>query len=199
MVPNGGAADSGGSSAAGNVSHDAVVHCVGGMVEVIADGSSLNQILREIGRGTGMRITGSVADEPVYGRYGPAPASEILSTLLDGTGSNMLLREGTAAGPGELILTPRTGGVTPPDPNGDSTRGYAEPNVPGSSTYQRPREPWMVPPRPGDPGYSGPPTQPVNTSGQGGGAAAERSTPQQIYQQLQRMQQTQSATQQKPQ
>jgi hypothetical protein len=177
-APHGVVVDSGVGGAAAHETHDAVVHVAGGKVEVVADGSSLNQILREIGRVTGIKITGSVADEPVYGTYGPAPVSEILSTLLDGTGSNMLLREATAVRPGELFLTPRTGGVTPPDPHAPSPlAGYEEPNVPGSKNYQRPREAWMdATPRGG----------PAN-----GGEAPERQSPQQIYQQLQRLQQTQ--------
>jgi hypothetical protein len=201
MLPNAGAVDSG-VGAAANVRHDAVVLSVGGKVEVVADGSSLNQILREIGRVTGMKITGGVADEPVYGRYGPAAASEILSTLLDGTGSNMLLREPTASMPGELILTQRNGGVTPPDPNAPSPRaGYVEPNVPGSRNYQRPREAWMDSTPRGGTANGAAGAQSGNNSGQSGGGQ-DRLNPQQVYQQLQRMQQTQPAvpeTQQKPQ
>jgi hypothetical protein len=184
-----------------NMGHDAVVHSVGGKVEVVADGSSLNQILREIGRVTGMKITGSVADEPVYGSYGPAPASEVLSMLLDGTGSNMLLREPTAAAPGELILTPRTGGVTPPDPNAAAREAYVEPNVPGSRNYQRPREQWMGPVGPDGQPITAPETQRGSNPGQDG-ATAQRPDSQQAFQQLQRLQQTQQAapqTQQKPQ
>lgn len=63
-----------------------------------------------------MRITGHVADQKVFGNYGPASPSTILATLLDGTGSNMLLQETAADRPAELILTPRTGGPTPPSP-----------------------------------------------------------------------------------
>jgi len=202
MSPNGGAADSGAGSAAANASHDAVVVCVGGKVEVVADGSSLNQILQEIGRVSSIKITGTVADEPVYGRYGPGPASEVLSTLLDGTGSNMLLREATAAGPGELILTARSGGVTPPDPNARSNQeGYVEPNVPGSKTYQRPREAWMNTTAQDIANGKTVAGQQQSGNDPGQGGVAERPSPQQVYQQLQHMQQTQQAvpqTQQTP-
>jgi hypothetical protein len=64
-----------------------------------------------------MKITGGVTDERVFGTYGPAVASQILATLLDGTGSNMLIVDGPGAAPAELVLTPRRGGVTPPNPN----------------------------------------------------------------------------------
>jgi hypothetical protein len=88
-----------------------------GLINVRADNSSLNQILHTISRLTDMTITGGVADERVFGNYGPAEPSTILATLLDGTGSNMLLRISTTDAPSELILTPRNGGPTPPNPN----------------------------------------------------------------------------------
>ena len=88
-----------------------------GRLEVAADNSSLNQVLREIARKTGMKITGGVGDERVFGTYGPGPPGAILASLLDGTGSNMLLRESSTDAPDELILTPREGGPTPPNPN----------------------------------------------------------------------------------
>lgn len=91
-----------------------------GELEVAADNSSLNQILREISLKTGIKITGGVTDERVFGTYGPASASNVLTSLLDGTGSNMLLIQSDATSPGELILTPRHGGATPPNPNAKS-------------------------------------------------------------------------------
>ncbi len=62
-----------------------------GQITVAANNSSLNQILRDISSKTGMKITGGVTDERVFGQYGPAVPSSILTTLLDGTSSNMLL------------------------------------------------------------------------------------------------------------
>jgi hypothetical protein len=109
--------------------HHADVTYAAGLLNVRADNSSLNQILRTISRLTGMKITGGVADERVYGNYGPATPPTILATLLDGTGSNMLMRESSSTGtPTELILTPRSGGVTPPSP--DSSVYAEEPPAP---------------------------------------------------------------------
>jgi hypothetical protein len=88
-----------------------------GTLEVAANGASLNQILRQIQRKAGLKITGGVKDERVYGSYGPGPLSDVLGSLLDGTGSNMLLTGVTDTNPAELILTPRLGGPTPPSPN----------------------------------------------------------------------------------
>jgi hypothetical protein len=92
------------------------VDYVAGKLVVTATNASLNQILRQVSRSIGMKITGSVADEPVYGQYGPSTPSSVLAALLDGTGTNMLLVD-DAKGPTELILTPRHGGPTPPSPN----------------------------------------------------------------------------------
>jgi hypothetical protein len=104
------------SSAAQQTGHRAEVVYSQGKLEVNANNSSLNQILRDIALQTGMKITGGVADERVYGRYGPAAPVKILESLLDGTGINMLLMTTASDAPPELILTPRQGGATPPEP-----------------------------------------------------------------------------------
>lgn len=115
-----------------------------GLLDVRADNSSLNAILREISRTTGMKLTGGVAEQRVFGNYGPAAPGTVLATLLDGTGSNMLLRETADASPAELILTPRLGGPSPPSPanysadgeDGATDPGNAVPNpLPGNPTF----------------------------------------------------------------
>ncbi len=88
-----------------------------GLLTVRADDSSLNLILRQIARLTGMKISGGVADERVFGDYGPSKPSTILTTLLDGTRSDMVLRQGSQATITELVLIPRGGGAVPPSPN----------------------------------------------------------------------------------
>lgn len=121
---------------AGAHHHHARVSCAGGELEVHADNSSLNGILRSISQCTGMKITGGVADQRVFGDYGPAAPATVLATLLDGTGSNMLLSETATDQPAHLILTPRTGGVTPPSPSSvtdDDTDEAGPGNVPASA------------------------------------------------------------------
>ena len=111
--------------------HRARVAYENGMLEVHADNSSLNQILREIARQTGMKIVGGVADQRVFGSYGPAPAATVLQTLLDGTGTNILLQESRTHAPEQLVLTPRTGGATPPPPSSPSYDATeTEPDLP---------------------------------------------------------------------
>jgi hypothetical protein len=97
--------------------HHAKVTFSNGLIDVRADNSSLNQILRSISHATGLKITGGVADQRVFGNYGPASTSEIIATLLDGTGTNILLTEGDATTPPTLVLTPRGGGAAPPSPS----------------------------------------------------------------------------------
>ena len=100
-----------------NRAHKADVRYDSGLISINANNSSLNQILREISRQTGMKISGGVRDERVFGHYGPAPVADILTTLIDGTGTNMVLRQTASNSPKELILTPRSGGASPPNPN----------------------------------------------------------------------------------
>lgn len=180
-----------------------------GKLSVQADNSSLNQILREISRETGIKITGGVAEERVFGKYGPSPASEVLASLLDGTGSNLLLIQSDATSPGELILTPRHGGVTPPNPNAP---GFDDDNGGGDDA---PQPQPALPPQPVSRFPPPPPASPVPASngvapatGQPDAAPAPATnstdatdpnavkTPQQIFEQLQQLrQQSQSKPQ----
>ena len=91
----------------GPMPHPALVLYTGGQLEVRAHNSSMNQILNDVARKTGMKITGSVNEDHVFGWYGPASPATVLTTLLEGTGSNMVLRVSPAGTPAELILTPR--------------------------------------------------------------------------------------------
>jgi len=191
------------ATVAAGTGHMARVMYIGGLLEITADNSSLNQILHEISRQTGMKITGGVADERVFGKYGPAPAAEILGNLLDGTGSNMLLRETAAKAPAELILTVRMGGPTPPNPNApgmdedqperQERREDEAPREEAPPPQPMPQPPQPITPltgmgtgAPPPPGSVGPATSSASPTGQGA-----PQTPQDIFQQLQRLQQSQ--------
>ncbi len=104
-------------SSVAHPSRRAEVAYQGDLLTVVANNTSLNQILREIGRQTGMKIIGGVAEDRVFGTYGPASPAAVLATLLDGTGSNLLIVQNQEQRPIQLVLTPRTGGVTPANPN----------------------------------------------------------------------------------
>lgn len=169
--------------------HRIAVGYDGGKLSVVATNGSLNEILREIEEKTGIKITGGVADERVFGSYGPAPAAAVLAELLEGTGSNMLLVD-DAGGRSELILTARNGGPTPPNPNAGQSYGNDEPDT-GAGRYVPPIRPY------GPPGSTGRglpgAASGLPPAGGGGeqGAPTPPPTPQQIYDQLQKSQQNQ--------
>lgn len=114
------------------------------LLQVTADNSSLNQILRDISRATGMKVTGGVGDERVFGVYGPMPTAKLLALLLNGTGSNMVFVQSTSASSPELILTARQGGPTPPNPNArgfDDSPGDGDPSPDQPPVAVRPLPP----------------------------------------------------------
>ena len=86
----------------------------GANLTVNAGGSALPEIVQQIARETGMKITGGVPDERVFGTYGPAPVQVVMGELFDGLAINMMLVNGTETTPKELVLTTRSGAATPP-------------------------------------------------------------------------------------
>jgi len=173
-------------------SNRARVDYSGQLLTITADNSSLNQILRDISHLTGMIITGGVADERVFGTYGPADPSAVLTTLLNGTGSNMLLSLDAQRTPRELILTPRQGGPTPPNPNAvrddnrfndlppqQNTHMFNRDNPYQQRLQQQPPSPPTAAPTPAATTTDS--TTPQSTNGV--------KTPQQIYEELMKMHQ----------
>ena len=91
----------------------ASVEYADGQVAVLAENSSLSEIIRDVARRAGMAVKGSIVDERVFGTYGPAAPAEVLAELLKGTDSNMMVLAGKSHVP-ELILSPKQGEPTPP-------------------------------------------------------------------------------------
>lgn len=198
-------------------SHRAEVTYRGDLLTVVASNSSLNQVLREIARQTGMKITGGVAEDRVFGVYGPASPSAVLATLLDGTGSNLLIVQNALHTPTELILTPRIGGITPPNPNatGFDDVDNADVAVPAQSPTTNPSAPTQfnsrAPNRSGTGGIdtnpaatapsstsqqlafpsvdSGTPPSTATTTPTTPDPTSDTKTPQQIFEQLQKLRQ----------
>lgn len=174
------------------------VNYSGGNLAVEASNVGLNEILREISHKIGMKITGGVADDRVFGNYGPAAPSAVLSALLDGTESNFLLVDGVSHGVGEetgrtfeLILTPRNGRATPPNPSDSASE--ADQGT-GAAQYVAPIRPFQAPVAssrvPGlMPNMDGAPAKNAAAGDQSDPNATK--TPQQIYDQLQRVMQQQ--------
>jgi hypothetical protein len=170
----------------------AQVTLANGNLSVSADNSSLNQILRQISHDTGIKITGGVMDERVFGQYGPAAPSQILAELLDGTGSNMILVKHDGDAAPQLILTPRQGGPTPPNPNAAAAddKNESEDSQPQQAPDPQPAAE-AVPER----NRTAPPIVPAAPSTSTPSDASQPDspngvkTPQQIYEQLQHLRQ----------
>ena len=85
---------------------------------IAATNSSLQQILTDVSTATGVKVEGEQSDQRIFGSYGPAPAREVLSQLLDGSGYNVLIigdkGEGT---PRELVLSAKSHASSNPSGN----------------------------------------------------------------------------------
>jgi hypothetical protein len=90
----------------------------GGKLTIVAENSTLGDILREVRAQTGAMVeVPANANERVVSHVGPGPAREVLASLLNGSSFNYVIL-GTTSEPHRLdrvILSPRPpGGVTPP-------------------------------------------------------------------------------------
>lgn len=96
-----------------------------------ASNSSLKQILQDIIADTGVKLQGLNRDERIFGDYGPGPAREVLSNLLDGSGYNVLMIGGAGdAPPQQIILSPNAPASPHPanaaQPGDDNDENQAE-------------------------------------------------------------------------
>ena len=62
-----------------------------GSLEIEASNSSLDEILHQVAADMGAKLEGLTQDQRIFGTYGPGPAREVLSKLLDGSGYNVLM------------------------------------------------------------------------------------------------------------
>lgn len=143
-------------------------------LKIDAANSSLQQILGQVSSETGAKVEGLGQDERVFGDYGPGPARDVLSQLLQGSGYNVMLAGDMGDGvPREVVLSPRRAGAAP------SQTQHAQPeeteeDIPAENEVDtQPQAPPVVQPRPGFP----PDNQP--------GPAR---TPQQLMQEMQQRQ-----------
>ncbi len=120
-----------------------------GLLTVSANNSDLSQILTEIANRSGMAVEGSIRSIRVFGIYGPATSSSVLTDLLTGLGYNFMMIGATQNGPPrELQLTLRNNSAAPiPAP----TPTTVAPNHPDTAPEQEPPGPGAVitvPPEP---------------------------------------------------
>ena len=84
-------------------------------LEIDAWNSSLIQILHDVTAKTGARVEGLTRDQRIFGKYGPGPGYDVLSSLLEGSDYNLLMFGSHGAHPpltivlsARLPLTPHT-------------------------------------------------------------------------------------------
>lgn len=82
-----------------------------------ASNSSLDQILHEVATDTGVKLQGLNQDERIFGNYGPGPAREVLSRLLEGSGYNVLMIGGQGDEPPQQIILTRSAVGSPQPAN----------------------------------------------------------------------------------
>jgi len=112
---------------------------------VTASNSSLKQILRDISVDTGTKIEGLGQDERIFGSYGPGPARDVISQLLDGSNYDLLIIGDQGGGtPRQVVLTAHSG-TTPPANNANPSQPNEGDNG-ADEQAQQPEEPQPVPP-----------------------------------------------------
>lgn len=115
-----------------------------------ASNSSLEQILRDVATDTGVQLQGLNQDERIFGKYGPGPAREVLSRLLEGSGYNVLMIGGQGDEPPQQIILTKSAGASPQPasaPSANSDDDADEPQQPTQLEQPRPiRAPFNLPP-----------------------------------------------------
>jgi hypothetical protein len=161
---------------------DAQISFVKDQLSIKADNSSLTAILHEFSAKSGMTIEGLGGDERVFGTFGPGDPRDVLDDLLNGTSYNLVLLGTLSNGaPRQLILSPAAHSAAAAATPARVTQTVAEDN-----------EPEQEPPPPPEP----PQQQPADANQQQNPNGVK--TPQQLFEQLQRMRQGQQTQQGQP-
>ncbi len=151
-----------------------------GSLTIKADNSSLSQILHEISTSTGMKVEGLGQDERIFGAYGPGDPREVLLSLLEGFGYNVLMVGDDKGAPRELSLSQRSAAST-----------VASAGIPRNSREDEDdeveQEVQQAPPEP---------PQPVNQPIPGNPEGLQPRSPAEIQQEMLRLRQQQQQQQQ---
>jgi len=167
-----------------------------GELTVLANNSSLSDIVIGIERAIGARVEGTPPDaERVFGQFGPASSRDVLNDLFTGSKYDFILVGGLDS-PGQvqkIILSPH--GTTPTvntaanQPRQPQSNNDEDENDSSTQVSEAPSEAPNV--------QSEAPPQPPPSSGQSGQQQQQVKTPEQLLQELQRLRQQQQ--QQQPQ
>jgi hypothetical protein len=145
-------------------------------LHIDAANSSLAQILTDVSTATGAKVEGFDVDQRVFGVFGPGPARDVLSQLLQGSGYNVILIGDQGQGtPREILLSLRHAGPkttpaanpAPPSEEDSDTEEQPQPgqppirpnNIPGRSPLT-PQQMQQQHPQPGQPQPGQPPGYP---------------------------------------
>jgi hypothetical protein len=190
----------------------------GALLQVKAKGSSLRDILRTVSQETGMKITGGVPEEQVFGNYGPSPVQDVMAQLFEGIAVNMMLLNDSPTRPKELVLTQRNGAATPPQtrPIADDEQGFGRRRGGFGQQRNQAAPPVQAPPPQQQPQAQAPAEQPPTVAYPPGQAAPDAAaatttpstdasgqpqspngvrTPEQIFEELRKRQQANSTSQ----
>jgi hypothetical protein len=141
-------------------------------LRIEAANSSLQQILTEVSTITGAKISGLGPDQRIFGTFGPGPARDVITNLLDGSGYNVLMIGDQGQGtPRQIVLSKQPTGPAPPSMNNNSSHGSDDSSADAEEATPPPE-----------------PQQPPNTP-PGYGPGAQPRTPQQILREMQQRQQ----------
>ena len=160
----------------------------GDLLTIHAANSSLRAILDDLETRTGAKVEGLDKDERIFGVYGPGKPQDVLSSLLDDSGYNVLIAGRRPDGaPREIVLSTKQAAPAAAAQNAP-TQAAQDEEGDSSDQGQQPQPALFGPISPGSPGVGTPPPQ-------GGGAQPQVKTPQQMLEELQRLRQTQTAPQ----
>lgn len=174
---------------------DADIRWDGHLLTVIANGDSLPEVFAAVAARAGIHVTGAAPFDHVYGTFGPAPLVEVLSELVDGLSVNMLFVDQMGTKPAQLTFSPRTGAATPPDPSQQQQAQQQYAQQP-ASTFPGAQPSNAITPAGGTlPANAGAPGAAAQTGESGTNATSPNGvkTPQEIFEQLQRLRATQGA------
>ena len=146
-----------------------------------AANSSLRAILDQLNRLTGVQVQGLSKDERIFGIYGPGAPQEVLASLLDDSGYNVLISGRKPDGaPREVVLTARAAEASPAGSPAAGTRTQAaDEDDEGENNESAPQPP--------QPAMFAPPQQVPSANNNGQPQPVK--TPQQMFEELQRMHQ----------
>jgi hypothetical protein len=126
---------------------DAAVVWDGHGLRIEASNSSLAQILKDVAAKTGANLQGMGEDQRVFGTFGPGPAREVLSELLEGSGYNVLMIGDRGEGaPRRIVLSvPSAPGSQPSTPTNQQSDADSEADQ--QPQEQQPEQPPPPPPQ----------------------------------------------------